>query len=124
MIILDTNIISEFMVSQPADSVLQWMNKQQVNSLYLTSITIAEISYGLGTMPTGKRQQFLINGFESFIKNGFSDRILSFDFSSGKLYGEIMSYRKTIGRPMSVFDGQIAGSHCKINWFFYCYQKC
>jgi len=108
MIILDTNIVSEFMISQPADSVLQWMNQQQPDSLYLTSITIAEISYGLGAMPTGKRQKLLTDGFEAFIKNGFSDRVLSFDFSSAKLYGDIMSHKKAIGRPMSVFDGQIA----------------
>ena len=108
MIIIDTNIVSEFMTSQPDDSVLQWMNNQLANQLYLTTITIAEITYGLGIMPDGKRQKFLSESFAVFLKKGFTSRILSFDLSSAKLYGEIMSRRKIIGRPMSSFDGQIA----------------
>lgn len=116
MIILDTNVVSAFMTSQPDKSVLQWMNKQAPNQLYLTTITLAEIAYGLGTMPAGKRRQFLSGRFESFIDMGFTGRILDFDAASAKVYGDIMSHRKSIGRPMSIFDGQIA-SIAKIHGF-------
>jgi len=108
VIILDTNIVSEFMTSQPAHSVLQWLNEQVTGQLYLTTITIAEITYGLGAMPEGKRQIFLSRRFKEFINKGFTGRILPFDINSAELYGEIMSHRKVIGRPMSTFDGQIA----------------
>ena len=108
MIILDTNIVSEFMTSQPENSVLQWLNNQPPSQLYLTTITIAEITYGLGAMPEGKRQQFLSERFEEFVNMGFTGRILPFDIHSAKLYGDIMSHRKAIGRPMSTLDGQIA----------------
>ncbi len=108
MIILDTNVVSEFMTSQPDNSVLQWLNEQTPSQLYLTAITIAEIAYGLGAMPEGKRQQFLSERFEEFVKLGFTGRILPFDAPAARFYGDIMSHRKAIGRPMSTFDGQIA----------------
>ena len=96
------------MTSQPDYSVLQWMNKQVPGQLYLTAITLAEVAYGLGSMPAGKRQQFLSERFDSFIDMGFTGRILVFEAASAKIYGDIMSHRKSIGRPMSIFDGQIA----------------
>ena len=79
MIILDTNVVSEFMTSPPASSVLSWLNAQNSTSLYLTTITIAEVSFGLRTMPQGKRRDMLAERFEQFVKTAFEQRILSFD---------------------------------------------
>lgn len=108
MIILDTNVISEFMTSPPADSVLTWLNAQDTTSLYLSTITIAEICFGLGVMSAGKRRQLLSEHFERFVATAFDQRILSFDEDAARIYGEILAHRREIGRPMSTFDGQIA----------------
>ena len=108
MIILDTNVVSEFMTSPPASQVLYWLNAQDVASLYLSTITIAEIGYGLRAMPDGKRCQLLSERFEQFIDEAFTQRILSFDENAARVYGEIMCHRKEIGCPMSSLDGQIA----------------
>ena len=108
MILLDTNIVSEFMTSTPASQVLAWLNKQDVASLYLSTITIAEIGYGLQIMPQGQRQRLLKERFEQFIDIAFTKRILSFDETAARIYGEIVGYRKAIDRPMSNLDGQIA----------------
>ena len=108
MIILDTNVVSEFMTSPPASQVLDWLNTQDVTSLYLTSISIAEIGYGLRAMPEGKRRRLLSERFERFVKEAFIHRIVSFDESAARIYGEVMCERKEIGRPMSNLDGQIA----------------
>ncbi len=108
MIILDTNVVSEFMTSPPASSVLSWLNAQNTTSLYLTTITIAEVSFGLRTMPQGKRRDMLAERFEQFVTTAFEQRILSFDEDAAKVYGEVMGYRREIGRPMSSLDGQIA----------------
>lgn len=96
------------MTSQPTHSVLQCLNEQVAGQLYLTTINIAEIAYGLGAMPEGKRQKFLSGRFKEFVNRGFTGRILPFDINSAELYGDIMSRRKAFGRPMSTFDGQIA----------------
>ncbi len=108
MIILDTNIISEFMTSPPASSVLRWLNDQDAASLYVTSITIAEISYGLNVLPVGNRRTLLDERFKLFVASGFEQRILSFDESAAYMYGEMLAYRRSLGQPMGCFNGQIA----------------
>jgi len=108
MIILDTNIVSEFMTSPPSGDVLRWLNDQQVPSLYLTSITIAEISYGLSVLPMGKRRKLLDERFKLFVESGFEHRILSFNEYAAYIYGDLLAHRRKLGKPMSCFDGQIA----------------
>ena len=77
-------------------------------AIYLTTISIAEIAFGLRIMPKDQRQQLLENRFEQFVATAFESRILSFDEAAARLYGEIKGYRKEIGYPLSDFDGQIA----------------
>ena len=108
MIIVDTNIVSEFMTSPPASQVLDWLNSQDVTSLYLSTITVAEIGYGLRAMPEGKRRTLLGARYEPFVDAAFPKRVLSFDESAARIYGEVMCHRKEMGRPMSNLDGQIA----------------
>ena len=108
MIILDTNVVSEFMTSPPSGSVLSWLNDQDVTSLYLTSITIAEITYGLSVLPMGKRRMLLDERFKLFVASAFEQRILTFDESAAYIYGDLLANRRKSGRRMSCFDGQIA----------------
>ncbi len=108
MILLDTNIISELMKTTPHPSVLAWINQQLNDTLFICSITVAEISYGLKVLPIGQRQKLLETRFEQFTTQAFYERILSFTTVAAHLYGEIMGYRKTLGRPLSILDGQIA----------------
>jgi predicted nucleic acid-binding protein len=108
MIILDTNIVSEFMTSSPASTVFNWLNTQSTTSLYLTTITIAEIEFGLHAMPHGKRQKLLTERFQQFVATAFDQRILSFDLDAAKIYGAVLGHRREIGRPMTSIDGQIA----------------
>ncbi len=108
MIILDTNVVSEFMTSPPASSVLNWLNAQNTTLLYLTTITIAEIGFGLRILPQGKRREMLAERFEQFVATAFEQRILSFDENAARIYGEVMGCMRGIGRPISSLDGQIA----------------
>jgi len=108
MIVLDTNIVAEMMKDMPMPGVVDWLNEQEASTLFLTTITLGEIGYGLRVLPQGKRRRQLEEGFERIIAEGFSSRILTFDKASAHLYGEVMGRRKEIGRPLSVPDGQIA----------------
>ena len=108
MIILDTNVVSEFMTSPPPAEVLEWLNAQDPVSLFLTSISVAEICFGLHAMPQGRRRRLLEDRFERFIATAFSSRLLHFDEAAARVFGEIKAYRRNIGRPLSDFDGQIA----------------
>ena len=79
MIIVDTNVISEFMASAPAAAVLEWLTDQDSALLFLTTISIAEVNYGLCIMPQGRRRDLLQDRFTRFLDEAFDRRVLSFD---------------------------------------------
>ena len=108
MIILDTNVVSEMMKTAPSRTVLDWLNAQDAASLYVTTITLAEIGYGLRLLPDGQRRRLLAERFDRFIARAFDRRILRFDEAAARVYGDIMGHRKELGRPIGVTDGQIA----------------
>jgi predicted nucleic acid-binding protein len=108
MIIIDTNVVAELMKASPAGEVVSWMNDQEASTLFLTTITLGEIGYGLEILPQGKRRLQLEQGFERVIAEAFTGRILAFDEEAARLYGVLMGRRKAIGRRLSILDGQIA----------------
>jgi hypothetical protein len=108
MILLDTNVVSEVMKARPAEAVVMWLNGQNAEKLYVSSITIGEISYGLRILPDGKRRSGLRERFERFVALAFDQRVLAYDESAAPIYGDMMGDRKELGCPMSVPDGQIA----------------
>ena len=108
MILLDTNVVSEVMKARPGKAVLAWLNSQESEKLYVSAITMGEITYGLRILPDGKRRSELRERFEQFIGQGFDQRVLAYDESAARLYGTLMGDRKELGRPSSIPDGQIA----------------
>jgi predicted nucleic acid-binding protein len=108
MIILDTNVISEMMKSIPSVDVVTWMNKQNASELFITTISIAEITYGLNALPIGQRRKTLEDAFQKTMIEAFEYRVLLFDESAAQIYGRLMANRKHLGRPLSILDGQIA----------------
>jgi predicted nucleic acid-binding protein len=54
MIVLDTNVVSEAMKPEPNPAVLAWLNNQTAETLYLTSVTLAEMLFGIAALPMGK----------------------------------------------------------------------
>ena len=85
MILLDTNIISEVMRPAPNKVVTNWLATQLLDELSLTSVTLAEIRYGLARISDGKRKLELENRFRIFVERGFGDRIIGFD-NAGRAY--------------------------------------
>lgn len=108
MILLDTNIVSEVMRIEPSPSVISWLNEQNSLHLFLSSVTIAEIAFGFRALPMGKRRRFLESRFQTFLDQGFNGQVVPFDRAAAELYASIMEHRQSIGRPMSILDGQIA----------------
>lgn len=108
MILLDTNVLSAVMAVEPPPKVLAWLDAQPAEELHLSTITLAEIGYGLALLAPGKRRRDLEARFEAFVEAGFAHRVLSFDLEAARQYGSIMGHRREIGRPISALDGQIA----------------
>lgn len=114
MILLDTNIVSELMRPCPAESVTTWLDAQSPWKLAISSITIAEIGYGLAMLPTGNRKFGLESAFRLVVDTRFSGRIWSFDENAAQIYGLLMAQIKNSGRSGSIPDIQIA-SIAKVN---------
>lgn len=107
-ILLDTNVVSEVMRKNPSKKVINWLNNHSNTALFISSITIAEICYGLRILPVGQRRQSLQLRFEQFVSQGFAQNIITFNELAARSYAEIMGTRKEKGQPMSLPDGQIA----------------
>jgi toxin FitB len=108
MILLDTNVLSELMRPSPAAEVLRWFAAHPASQLFTTTITQAEILYGLEVMPKGKRRAALQLAIEAILEEDFADRILPFDSDAARVYPKIASSRRAVGRPMAQWDAQIA----------------
>jgi predicted nucleic acid-binding protein len=108
MILLDTNVVSEVVKTRPSDAVVDWLNGQASEKLFVSAITIGEVAYGLRILPDGKRRSGLRERFERFVAVAFDQRVLAYDESAARIYGELMGDRKELGLPMSVPDGQNA----------------
>jgi predicted nucleic acid-binding protein len=108
MIVLDTNVLSEALRPSPSDVVLHWLAAQEPMSVFITTITQAEVLYGVEVMPAGKRRTRLYAAIEKVFSDDFDARILPFDEQSARTFAAIVSGREAIGRPISQFDAMIA----------------
>src|SRR5436305_13524437 len=108
MISLDTNVLSEVVGPSPSDTALQWLADQPAASLFTTTITQAEILFGLELLPKGKRRSALQSAAERMFEEDFAGRILPFDSDAAREFSAIASARRAIGRPISHADAQIA----------------
>jgi len=108
MIILDTNVVSELMRGKPIESVVRWVNGQAATSLYVTSITQAEILHGILLLPKGKRRDAIASAATEMFEHDFGGRILVFGSEAAAAYAVVAAARRRAGRPISAFDAQIA----------------
>jgi toxin FitB len=108
MIVLDTNILSEAMSTSPAAVVHQWLSLQANDDLFTTSISMAEILQGIELLPEGKRRSGLLGAAQSMFADLFPGRILTFDEAAARAFAPIAVNRRRRGRPISLFDAQIA----------------
>jgi predicted nucleic acid-binding protein len=108
MIVLDTNVLSELMKPQGSILVRNWAGQQPVESLFTTTITQAEILYGITILPEGKRKYELYQAATLMFTEDFLGRILPFDESAAIAFANISAQRRLSGTPISQADAQIA----------------
>lgn len=107
MILLDTNVVSEAMKPEPHPAVRAWLNDQAAETLYLSSVTLAELLFGIAALPAGKRKNMLAQTLDGLM-GLFRDRVLSFDVDAARHYAELAITAKTGGRGFPTPDGYIA----------------
>lgn len=108
MIVLDTNVVSEAFKPSPSRNVMTWLAAQEPLAVFLTTITQAEVLYGIELLPPGKRRLYLANAIEKLLMHEFEGRILPFDEEAARLFPKIVVGRDAGGRPITQFDAMIA----------------
>jgi len=109
MIILDTNVLSALMRTAPEPLVVTWLDSQPVESIWITSITLFEVRFGLALLPRGRRRQTLETAFGCLLEQDLENRILDFDAAAAGEAAAIAADRQKAGRSVDMRDTQIAG---------------
>ncbi len=108
MIILDTNVVSEPLKPLPEPAVLDWLDRQAPQTLYLTTVNLAELLAGIEALPQGRRRTELQHALTNQVMPLFEGRILSFDKKAAEAFARINASAQAIGNPISFADGAIA----------------
>ena len=110
MIILDTNVVSALMQPDPSRPVQTWLDRQPKHSIWVSSISVLELRYGLESLPSSKRRTSLASTLSSLLSSLFEDRIADFDFHAAHDAAVLMVLRERAGRSQSLQDTMIAGT--------------
>ena len=106
--LLDTNVLSELLRPAPEPAVLAWFAAQPAESLFVSAVTQAEMMLGARLLPKGQRRAKLEAALASMFAEDFAERCLPFDAAAVGAYVDIVSARRSAGRPITQFDAQIA----------------
>lgn len=108
MILLDTNVVSEPLRYAPDVRVIDWIDAQPLETLFLSAITVAELRAGVALLPAGKRRSGLRDSLEKRVLPLFAGRVLAFELSCTQAYAALMAKARTAGRAIAVADGYTA----------------
>jgi toxin FitB len=109
VIILDTNVLAALMRTTPDAAVLEWLDRQPADSVWITSITLFETRFGLALLPAGRRRQVLEASFDDLLREDLENRVLDFDSAAATAAASLAAARQKSGRPVDMRDTQIAG---------------
>ena len=108
MIILDTNVLSEPVRPNGNPVVAAWLNRQQIETLYLTTVNLAELLLGIELLPFGGRRSRLEARIAEVIATFGDRRILAFDAQAARLFAILVARARAAGHAIATADGQIA----------------
>ncbi len=110
MILIDTNVVSAPLRRAPEPRVAEWLDAQALETLYLSAITVAELRFGVWSLPAGRRRHRLHGDLEERVLPMFAGRVLPFDLAASQAYAELMAKARFEGRTIPVSDGYIAAT--------------
>jgi len=106
--LVDTNVISESSRPNADPRVLKWLEDHD-HQLFLSTISIGELSKGIALLQNGKRKQALESWFEE-ICQWAENRILVPDQMVMRTWGELCATCEKRGESLSVLDSMIAAT--------------
>jgi len=109
MIVLDTNVLSALMRTEPEEIVVRWLDAQPAESIWTTAVTVFEVRTGLELLVPSRRRQHLESAFERLLHEDLADRVLPFDTAAANAAGPVVATRQQAGKTVEIRDAQIAG---------------
>lgn len=110
MIVLDTNIVSETMRAAPDQNVVAWLNRQDIKTLHLTAVSLAELRFGIAQLNDGKAKTDLGERLDRALDLVFQGRVVPFTVDAAKAFADRMATARRQGRAVGFHDGMIAAS--------------
>jgi len=107
VIVLDTNVVSEAMKAEPNPAVRAWLDEQVAETLYLSSVTFAELLFGISALPSGRRKDALSRTLDGLLEL-FRGRVLPFDTDAARHYAGLALAARAAGKGFPLPDGYIA----------------
>ena len=108
MIVIDTNVLSEFMRPAPATAVVRWLQDPGDAPLVTTAISVGEILFDLERLPAGRRREHLRERFVEFVEPAVGLSVLSYDDAAARAFGMIAAQRERAGLAVHNSDVMIA----------------
>jgi hypothetical protein len=108
MIVLDTNVVSETMRRVPDAAVVSWLNRQDIQTLYLTAVSLAELRFGIARLDQGRTKADLSERLDRMLDQVFHRRILPFTAVAASAFADRMADARRNGRSVGFQDGMIA----------------
>jgi toxin FitB len=109
MIVLDTDVLSGLMRRAPEPRVVEWLDRQPSESVWITAVTVFEVLFGLALLPAGRRRQQLEEAFSRVVAEDLQGRVLAFERDGAREAATRAAERRAAGRPVDLRDIEIAG---------------
>jgi toxin FitB len=110
VIFLDTNVVSELMRPEPSTAVLRWVDAQDPASVWLTSVSVQELFYGIARLSPGKKQSRLEAHLLAMLDDDFAGRVAAYDGEAAAIAGTLLARCEREGRTLPLADAQIAAT--------------
>ncbi|WP_423763438.1 type II toxin-antitoxin system VapC family toxin [Burkholderia sp. NLJ2] len=110
MILVDTNVIAEPLRREPSAAVIEWLDAQNAETLFLAAISLAEIRFSVATLPEGRRREQLHQRIEQRVLSLFRGRILPFDDAASKAYASLWARARAAGNAIAPVDAFVAAT--------------
>lgn len=107
-IILDTNVVSEPKRPHPDPAVRSWFERQDPDSLFLTTTVLAELAEGAERLPRGRKRLGFEAWLDGLVNEDFEGRVLAFDVAAARIFGKLAAAAYAQGCPPGMGDAQIA----------------
>ena len=113
--LIDTCVIGEVIKPKPSLKVLNWLKKQKESHLYISVLTLGEISKGIEKVKDEKRKKELHLWLTDDLQERFSGRILPVNEQVAMTWGQIQGKAELRGKSMPAIDGLIAATALVFN---------